>query len=52
MYPATAVSGEQWYYYALIDDVERFRLQHIKSYRSWLREQDLSLSADSRPRFI
>jgi CheY-like chemotaxis protein len=50
LYPATAVHGEQWYYYALIDQVERFQLQHVKSYNSWLRERDLSSSVHHAPR--
>jgi CheY-like chemotaxis protein len=41
LHPATAIRGEQWYYYALIDQVERFQLRNVKSYRSWLREQDM-----------
>ncbi|HMH69333.1 MAG TPA: hypothetical protein VK519_15585, partial [Pinirhizobacter sp.] len=52
LYPSTAISGEQWYYYALIDHVERFRLQHVKSYRSWLREQDLNASISHAPKLI
>ena len=50
LYPATAVHGTQWYYYALIDQVERFQLQHVKSYQSWLREQDLSNVVRPAPR--
>lgn len=40
LYPATSVRGTQWYHYALIDQMDRFHLRHVKSYNSWLREQD------------
>lgn len=42
LHPASAVQGERWYYYSLIDHVDPFRLRHVKSYRTWLREQDLA----------
>ena len=42
LHPASAVHGEQWYYFSLIDHVDPFRLGHVKSYRTWLREQDLA----------
>jgi len=41
LHPANVVQGERWYYYSLIDRVEPFRLRHVKSYRTWLREQDI-----------
>lgn len=50
LHPSSAVRGEQWYYYALIDQVDRFQLQHVKSYRSWLREQDMTPEAEQAPR--
>lgn len=40
LFPASVVQGERWYYYSLIDHVDPFRLRHVKSYRTWLREQD------------
>jgi len=40
LFPASAVQGDRWYYYSLIDNVEPFKLRHVKSYRAWLREQD------------
>ncbi|NII09628.1 response regulator [Oleiagrimonas sp. C23AA] len=49
LHPATAVRGEQWYYYALIDQVDRFQLQHVKSYRQWLREQDQDVPSSLIP---
>jgi CheY-like chemotaxis protein len=49
LHPATAVRGEQWYYYALINQVERFKLRNVKSYRSWLREQDMMRADPGAP---
>lgn len=49
LHPASAIRGEQWYYYALIDQVERFQLRNIKSYRSWLREQDMHANSGGSP---
>jgi hypothetical protein len=40
LFPATAVQGARWYYFSLIDHVEPLQLEHVKSYRTWLREQD------------
>lgn len=40
LFPATAVKGDRWYYYSLIDRVERFQLHMVKPYRTWLQDQD------------
>lgn len=45
LFPATAVQGNRWYYFSLIDHVEPLQLEHVKSYRTWLREQDGQLDA-------
>lgn len=40
LHPAITVHGEQWYHCALIENVQRFRLDQLLPYRSWLGEQD------------
>ncbi|HVJ61133.1 MAG TPA: hypothetical protein VM555_00250 [Tahibacter sp.] len=47
LFPATAVQGSRWYYFSLIDHVEPLQLEHVKSYRTWLREQDGQLDASA-----
>ncbi|MBL8298988.1 MAG: hypothetical protein JNN30_11670 [Rhodanobacteraceae bacterium] len=40
LFPATAIQGENCYYFSLIDHLDPLQLTHVKSYRIWLREQD------------
>jgi len=42
LYPASLIHGDRCYYYSLIDHVEPFHLRQVKSYRAWLREQDVA----------
>ncbi|MEO8670546.1 MAG: hypothetical protein ABI411_04460 [Tahibacter sp.] len=48
LFPATLIQGERCYYFSLIEHVAPLQLGHVKSYRNWLREQDLQSGAPPR----
>lgn len=49
LYPATAVQADRMYYCAVVDRVQRFELDKVKSYRSWLLEQDRAADRHTIP---